>query len=390
MKELPSSHLSLLGDKYQTASESEDPRDESRFKRFTDAMGPKFTPRRIPVRSSYVSDLHQCPRYFMFRDRCGYKRKGQIAEALYIGTLYHEMMEAAGRGLSLEDALKTVSRVTSAANSRLLESVDESGLLPSGRAVEEVIAANERGYSQAQMMFSLSCERFLHAPFIMKEGWEVMAVELPLEVKHAKITTPIRCKPDLLMVRPSDDTVMIVNHKTTGSSPYMTAATYSFNVQARIEHFCTAAYLRKNWPALKVKFYLHNVIQKCTLRYPAKKYPDFDSYLQACTEWYESKQVENPHDPPMLQSLMHLADHPMTVELFTLLREASRACACDLGTNRFYRNPQACFGKFGNSPCPFLPLCTSAEETWASQIDKYEVAFREDEEAAELKQMKGA
>ena len=336
--------------------------------------------RRRPVRSSYAKTLRTCPRFFLFQVRYGLRRKGQYDMALEVGKIVHVMYEAIYLGKTSAEALIDASTYVSKYNEELETYMNDAGVLPSGQLIEDVLRKSEQAYSLAQVMFLLSADRFFKAPWIVKEDWKVLAVEQPLQLRWRSIKAPMRCKPDTLLLRPSDNVIMIVNHKTTSFDVQMLAQGYTFDLQASIEHLCVQA----AYPDHRVGYYLHNVVRKPTLKYPAKKYPTFDDYLEACRQWYANLEATNPENPPVAQTLRALPPKPMNEELHCALYEVGRASYCVPDSSRFYRDSSACFGKYNNRACPYLPLCSASPALWENIIkDNYVQEFREEEETLE-------
>ena len=359
------------------------PDDE--FDKFRLLIGSDFRSRVPPIRSTSVGQLAMCPRFFLWRVRYGLQRKGAYQGALSIGTYFHMLCELAAVTPDAEQAAQQASIQIEATRQQLIDAADAQGILPDGKTIENVIADDERNYALAQVMFQIAYRRFFQAPFLTKDDWKVVAVEQVLEARYREIGTRLRCKPDVILARESDKSLMIVNYKTTSFSPKMTMASSPYRFQVWMEHLLTHLTAPEGWT---VRFYLHNVILKTGLRYPAKKYPTWDDYLTAVQTWYEDKHEQNPNDPPLLQDLCALPAEPMTAEFFTRLQEASRAHHCHPNSARFYRDASACMGKFTSSPCPFLGLCTSSPLAWADIIPlQFEQSWRE---AAEDQQARDA
>jgi hypothetical protein len=282
-------------------------------------------------------------------------------------------------GKSQADALRYAGDQIQTENTRVRDKADDTGLLPDGTPVETIIAETERAFSMAQMMFMISFDKFFAPKWIVDEGWKPLLVETRIDVRTA-LPIPIMCKPDALLIRPSDGAIMIVNHKTTSFSVQTLSPTYPFSIQVILESLGTQA-LFPNAPRY---FYLHNVIRKCTLRFPAKKYPTFEDYLEACRQWYIDENEKNPDDPPMAQNLQMLEKGFPGTEVYYRIYEAYRASICNLNPERFFRDSSACFGHFHNRACPYLPLCQGELPGWAECISRiYDITFREDEEDAE-------
>lgn len=340
-------------------------------------------PRQPLIRSSYVADLNRCPRYFMWRDRWGLKRSGFHASALWLGTFYHEMMASVCRGNAIREAVSETSDLIVVYEQALNEQADENGLLPNGKAVEAILASSQQEFDKAAMMFEVSVERFLFAPFMEAEGWQALLVEVPLQVKLAALPLAIRCKPDVVFIRPDDGALMIADHKTTSKDPRSLAASYSYAIQPRILHLAVKAfqetYATKQGPI----YFLHNVIRKPTIKYcpDTKDKEGFEAYVERGRLWYSDQELKEPDNPLLLQSRLTLPDNPMTPELFERLRHTSAASACACVPSQYWRNENACLGPYGNSLCQFYPLCSAPVDEWPQTISRFYVqSFREDDE----------
>lgn len=349
----------------------------SKWKNFLDYYCRDIRIRKLPIRSSYIADLRRCPRLFLYRVRLGLRRKGSFSHALSVGTYYHSMMQHSYEGCTPPIALTHVAEECRRVRLDIEAAADSSGLLPNARPVERAVLDNEQAYSLAQVMYLLSYDRFLGAPFLTQEAWEVIAVEQPLELRYRGLAAPIRCKPDAVLRRPRDGAILIDNHKTTSRSIQQLATAYSFAVQPRIEALC----VRTAFPDAPAYYYRHNVIRKPTIKYPTKNSPTFEDYLTNCHSWYEDQAALDAQNPPIAMSLRLLVGPAMDEELHCLLDECSRACTLRADHVRYYRDDHSCMGPYGNSPCPYLPLCTTDPSCWPQTIeDQYEQAWREDEE----------
>jgi len=332
-------------------------------------------PRRRPVRSSYMGDLYTCPRKFMWRVRYGLKVRGWMDPALHTGTFFHEMLRAVLTGSTIAEATSECDHLCQQCCSQLEAECDRNGMLPSGKPLEDSRQKCVNASALAKMMFELSVHPFLFSK--MMEPYEVLTVEAPIEVKYRGIWAPIRCKPDALLMHRETGDVLVVNHKTTGERNTSTVCrSYPWALQPQLEHLC----VRTVFPDAPNFRYLHNIMRKCSLRYPSKNSPTWEAYLENARAWYLKEGERDPANQPMLQSLFLLPSHPMTAELHVQLYEASRACYCDsIDTAKYPKNAASCFAF--HKPCPFLSLCESTPGLWPRIIEeRFEQVFREDEE----------
>lgn len=334
--------------------------------------------RRLPVRSSYLPAFLECPRKFLLKYRCGLHRKGEFAFALRVGTVYHALMAEMVGGETLAEAARTQSHLLQDQIEEWKKMADpDSLLLPSGEPVEKVLAESEKAYSLAKVMAEVSAPAFINNAL---KGWKPLLIEKPIEVRIKGLAERIRCKPDLVLERESDGHLMIVDYKTVSGDTAQHTACYLYDFQLRLER----AILRLAYPQKPTKFFLHNVIEKTRLRFPAKKYPTWEDYLQAVRDDYEKKALESPNSPPFLQSLIALVGDPTPPEVVGQLRMAGRACGAVHDPAAFFRSPSpgnTCFGKYNNQPCQFLPLCQKSMQAWPEIIEaRFHQHFREDEE----------
>jgi hypothetical protein len=359
--------------------------DSEQFHLFRTNNEKLFEYRKIPVRSSYVNDLSDCPRKFMLRNRMGLVPKGRPSQVISIGSIYHLMTEAALRsfGEVEGDELKNaaLSFASQDMNEQVREmekSMDDQGYLPDGTAIEDARARLEQSFAIAQVMFEVGFPRFFQSPVM--QGWHPLAVEVPIELKYRRLPATIWCKPDAIFERGegSDREMMIVSHKTTGKKTGTLAAMYPMSIQMKIEELCVSNAFPDHTP----RYYVHNLIKRPTLRYPAKKYPTFDTYLEACKAWYETQAETDEDNPPLVQSLMYWPANVMDRELHIRLYEAARASTCIPDPDRFYRSGHC--AKYDRL-CPYYNLCNKDPMLWPDLIEKhYDVVHREDDEKGEL------
>jgi hypothetical protein len=349
--------------------------------------------RRLPVRSSYVEALNECPRKFLYAVRMGLRRKGMPNRAASIGTMYHWMCEGTFQAMGLlssgkiegrtagELALQYASRKLEERIGELQKHTDVSGLLPDGTPADGVRRQLEQNFDIARVMYVVGFERFFESPVL--NGWVPVLVEQTIEVKSKYLPAPIRCKPDVIMMRKRaqpdkqgrTEDLMIVNHKSTGLKTGLVAAAYPFKVQSRIEQLCCEV----AFPDQRVTHYLHNLIQRPTLRWPAKKYPEWSDYREACQQWYAEQAAKDEENPPLLSSLVAVRSPVLDEELYYLLSETAKACRAHPHPAKFYRMPSSCNGY--QKLCEFYPLCTTGLRNWSDIIDaKFESSHREDDE----------
>lgn len=337
--------------------------------------------RRVPCRSSYAKVLSECPRKFLWQVRYGLRPKGYMPLALSVGTFYHHLMERAITHGGVE-ALQFGAALVEESDKMIRQDADDMGVLPNGNTVESALAMQEQAFSLARVVFEVSSERFLRAPFLIEKPWTPLYVESPMQVTVKGIGAPLRCKPDCVYRSPDGKSFLIVNHKTTGMQPAYLSVSWRWNLQVAIEHACVWA-LHPDAASVE---YCHNVVRVPSIRFPTKANPTWDTYLSSCRDWYAREAERDPTKPPILQSLLRLPTAPWDREVRRRARVLSECCnGASLSLARYYRQESACAGKFCNSLCPYLALC-SADPLDYDQIvqDRYVQHFREDDEDDEL------
>jgi hypothetical protein len=347
------------------------------------AMGLELTHalqcRRCPVRSSGISDMWKCPRFFMFKHRLGLQRKGYHEPALYQGGLYHLLNERFYKGESPEKALLAASSFVSEENKKVTAMADATGLMPDGEPVERLIAKREEEFSKVQAFWLASVPVFFNSPIHKSGQYRVKHVERVFSCRVPGISVPLRSKPDAILEDISTGELILVGHKTTSFEPSREAAAQAWGVQPMIERITVQA----AYPDVRVVSYLHNILKKPPLKYPAKKYPTFTDYLEACKQWYKDAQAEDPNNPPVLQSLTGFIPTLITPEQYTLLYEAGRAGSARPAPDIYYKNPTACWGRFGRKRCQYHGLCSVDSTQWPDLMASgYKQEWREDNEDA--------
>jgi hypothetical protein len=325
-----------------------------------------------PVRSSQFRTLNECPRKYFYQYRLGLQLKGWRSKALDIGTFYHAILEQSYMGLEPEEAITEASRLLTLIQEDLSDLSDASGYLPDGATLESVSADLEQNFSVARVMYELTAPRFIYGPLL--KDWKPIAVETPIEVNVCNLACPLRVKPDVIVEHREEKRLMIIDHKTTSNTPASTMAGYRWSFQTRTLLYA----VRQAFPDHDVDHIVHNVVQKPTIKYPSKRSPTWDAYLENCQTWYKEQELKNPDDPPIQQSLIRFPQEIMDYELWTMITECSRAGSMDcLNASSYYRNSSSC-AKWGRL-CPYYSLCEASLETWPDIINRlYEQHFRED------------
>jgi hypothetical protein len=257
----------------------------------------------------------------------------------------------------------------------------ESGMLPSGHPFETYVQEQEESFAFSKMLFLLSYGAFFSDIGEIKSGrWKVLLIETPIQITLEGINAPLRCKPDLILITPENE-LIVVDYKTTGSKISNLVASYRWDFQMLLTGFIVSKYFAEKGYTLK-KF-LHCVIKKPTIKFPTKNSPTFDDYLVNCKEWYKVQEEKDPNEPTIARSLLAFdAKFDISTEFLNKLKRMDYACSVPtLNPVEFPRESKMCMGRYGNSPCPYLNLCITSPMFWSDFIEKqFTQEFREDSE----------
>lgn len=315
---------------------------------------------RPPLRSSAWAVWRECPRKFFFSERLGLRSKGSYSSALTVGTILHSLMEEAIKVGQSKIVADTAARLTREAQDKIMQDVDEAtGLLPNGRTAIDVRAQIEKDGSMALALAAALLRAYPVEKLL--EKYEVLTVERPYIVKVEGMARQLVVKPDLLLRHRTTAFVWILDYKTTSLSPQVRAATMPFEFQPRyyawVLHLALNPGLTEEKCGYRIGGFIHNIIRKPTIR--QKQSESYDQYTQRVTEWYAEQSTLNPNDPPIISSSVPMKYPYLSEDVLVQIYELNRASSIYPDMARFYRCESACFGKFGNSPCPFLKLCRS-------------------------------
>jgi hypothetical protein len=291
----------------------------------------------------------------MYSTRLGWFRES-YSGALTAGSVFHLFMEYIYRRKSVEVATHFVTETSSQILADLAATLEERVTSPDGfgvAAVDSIIAGCRKDLALGLMLGTVFANNFPLPP-----QHKVLGVEQQLEIALDEfgIHTPLRGTLDAI-VAPADNRSLIHDHKTTGYSPTSRVEVAPFEVQTKLYRPLWNAFASKHGqpPAIGV---VHNVIKKPTIR--QKKTETFDDYVARCFDQYDMKALNDPYDPPMLQSTVTFTHPPLRddKELLTLLRERSHWHLRQMLLENFPRCGhyiKACsdFGK----PCPYAALC---------------------------------
>lgn len=323
------------------------------------------------IHSSNLKDLRRCPRYFLFSERFRLRRKGLRAPALEIGTAYHALMCYLVRGELFVNAMKLVSRDTTAAFEAIKDQFSEDAY---ARALD--VSSQQLALAGAMANWSWN-----FAPWpgpTGREDWEVVSTEMPFEMECPGLgAVPVRSIFDLVMRNRRTGELWVVDYKTTSRDPSKEVHKYRFAIQPKLYQL-VGDHAYKDQGGITGVCYA--VQKKPTIR--LKKNQTWDDYLQEVTEWYNGtgRHEENKFkwrvDPPFLREWPRFRKG-MDDELKGIMKSGVRACRCRPVLARFPRNEDACFAY--NRECPFTPLCYADENSWAVPLaELFTVGHRDD------------
>lgn len=357
--------------------------------------------RKPLIRSSPIMCLDHCPRKFLYEYKLGIKDR-RYESALTMGTIVHKVLQSLFLGQSAEEALTVCERILQQTQEKLIGDADASGFLPTGEALEPVLKKVEEDYHKARAT-GLVFWKFV--PFD-KDRYEVLRspdgipmVEMLLECEYPGLSRPIRTPCDLALLDKQDNTIWIVDYKTTSFDPKKRAIPTKMSAQLGIYRLCLQSHLDAwheaddSFPQYKVAGSMHAVIKKpgiksgtavdkknakewgCTL---------FDAYIRRLVDWYRDLEEKDPKNPPMVLDPNRFGKPLMTRELFGRLKQYCKACHATPNIDHFYRVGESACLQY-NKICPYMTLCQSDPAMWPDIVrNRYEVSFREDEEDNEI------
>lgn len=332
------------------------------------------------IRSSGRGTLRECPRKFMFQERLGLKTKGYVS-ALGLGDIWHRMAAPIYKGADVSVLPRFMAEAVAEYQEAASKLADKDlGVMPSGRPLSDQLIEIEQDGKKALAMIQTFFEVYPIEKLF--ENYEVIGTEVPIAIKVPSMAVPIGIQIDVILKNRKSGEVWLVDHKTTSLSPMVRAAVLPFEFQPRLYKWVwkTAADddARQNAQMFgtevelpKLGGFMHNIIRKPTIRYCAKD-KDFDAYAARVREWYKEQSEKDANDPPILQSVVRHVGALMDEEFLVQLHQMARFSSCRLSLAQFYRNDRSCMGKFGNSACPYLPLCSNEHriDEWPKIIAK--------------------
>jgi len=327
-----------------------------RLRRTFWAGPPRINVGSPPVRSSSVRQFRRCKRAFMFHDRLGLIPRGAYSSALFIGRVFHALLEAFYQGGAVANFGTMTARRIDGALNRIKKDADPSGLLPDGRAFIEVA---EEVRKDAQLACAMAVELAYRIPREqLLNAHDIVSVEQVYSVRIPGISAPLVVQPDLVLRHRATGALWIPDHKTTSHSPSMRAMSLPFEFQPRYYKYVVWAWHQARGEPVTIGGCLHNIIRKPTIHVNKRRGEVFEQYIQRVHEWYDEKNRLNPTDPPISISSVPHVGPILTEDLLATIHQVALASRARLDLARFTDNDQACLD--WNRACPYLPLCRAA------------------------------
>jgi hypothetical protein len=298
-----------------------------------------------PLRSSDFGTCLSDPFAYYMARRLGVVPAVKWSKALNRGTWMHLRFQHYHR--SIIDARERMESALAERLSELSEMCKEAGMV--GSALTGMLEREERDmrsslawYEAARDLPCLDGQSF--EDVLLSPRWHRMGTEFRLvtSIKTDDRARPIRCicQPDLLLYNKEDNTVWIVDLKTTGVSPKMRLT--AVPVEFQCEHYMFSVNELMKTGQIQKAFkipqdatlggMMHLAIRKPTIEFGMKDRdytldmtplksgprkglprntkvyegePRFDNYLLRCNDWYHSrgdyadKEAEWAEDPPV-------------------------------------------------------------------------------------------
>lgn len=354
---------------------------------------------RPDLRSSAVATWQECRRKFLFKERLGLKLKGDYSPARETGVTFHELMAAYYTGAATD----SLDRIVATRTRELFDGIDtavdpQTGLLPNGKSLLEVRDGIEKDGALALAMARQVAALYPREDLL--KHYEIVGVEVPFRIRLRGFCRPLTVRIDMLLRHRKTLAYWVIDFKTTSLSPQVRAASLPFEFQPRFYQWVLWMGLHLQGveargetpetatpdPSLKIGGYIHYLVRKPTIR--LKRGENFEEFIGRVESWYQEQATLNPNDPPVIQSVVPAVGPLLTEDLLYQAVEVDRNAHRKINLAFYPPNEAACFGKFGNSPCPYLRMCRHTDcMKWRPLIrDEYVQAPRETEptEAKEL------
>lgn len=340
--------------------------------------------RKVPLRSTFMSDSERCPRYALLRHRAGLVPRGFTANARFRGDIFHRIVAEVLRGCTRPDAESAaLSRMTEAAQ-EVADSLDDNGYTPAGLTPEEAIKRLETETKVAIAMSRAYCKFFgicAGAMDIIVNRGDGTVLRTPMPVYNGLVERHVCIdgeKPeagtlDAVLVDESKGELYVQDHKTCGVDIVQYIRTLPMAAQTLLyprlaESLCVDSNLR-------VLGIVYNVIRTPTIRCCKTDDNDLDKYAERVEKWYAdnigtvvAQTVIRPS--PELRALSHARLH------------TARAYCGEYPNLELFAARGGAPCQAYNSLCPFIGLCTSDTALWPEQLAHFNRYWRGDENSS--------
>lgn len=318
---------------------------------FLDSQG--YIARTPSIRSSDYELLLHCPFQYYLSRRLGLIPKLQWSQALSHGSWFHTYMEY----FYVEPAAREeMFNSTLDIRCQELEKIcNQNGIIGDSRdnilGREKRTAQEARAWAQALYQVRMS-NGFSFYDYCNQDYWKLLGTEVAVKTKH---TIPRVALFDVLLYHRNQNSLWIIDYKTTGISPDMRLETCPIEFQSRHyshiledskDRICKAYDIPKD---VKIGGIIHVAIQKPTIKFGVKdrdyeldektitrgprkgmtivekKYygePRVDNYIKRCKNWYAGegdyldKKPERESNPPIALSACTLEKTDRERELY--------------------------------------------------------------------------
>lgn len=315
--------------------------------------------REVALRSTGMSDHERCPRYFLFRHRCGLVPKSVGSLALARGDMFHRIVADLLRGKSRTQAEMAASDVMRSALADLVTRVGPAGYLPNGQTPEEAQKAIEANTYVAIAMSRAYARFFSIGPSTIS-GLRVLdnAVEVGISSPDGAGTLDAVASDD------AHGETWVVDHKTCGWDPVQYARTLPLSAQSLL------------YPSLarsmgQVSGICYNIIRTPTIRCCKTDGFDLTRYAERVEKWYE----ENPDDT-MLRTFIRPSKEMLELSIPRLDRARAACISLPVLANFAATGGSAC--QSYNTLCPYIGLCTRDTAGWPEELKRYGRDWRDE------------
>lgn len=325
--------------------------------------------RDVELRSTGMSDMERCPRYFLFRHRAGLVVRGHVAPALQRGDMFHKIVANLLRGLTRDQSEQAAYTVMNEATAALAKQVSPSGYLPNGKTPEEGAKAIESN-TRVAIAMSRAYARFFQVGPGTINGMKVLDGTIETKMSSAEAGTL-----DLVAVDGKNEhDAYVVDHKTCGWDPVQYARTLPLSAQTLVYPRLLAAFLlEKQHTLLRPVGICYNIIRTPAIRCCKTDDYNLTKYAKRVEEWYE----ENANDA-MLRTFIRPSLELVRLSEARLDRARAGTVALPILSNFPATGGSAC--QAYNALCPFLGLCTRDTAGWPEELKRFSREWRDEQE----------